>query len=84
VGSGSTSLVFAASLALRCVAAGLAYIAPPRRSRLPVRPLLPTLCLLFTPRPALQVTSTNVDMASVAPKWHLYSSEEVEAVIGRL
>ena len=49
-----------------------------------MRPLLPTLCLLFTPRPALQVTSTNVDMASVAPKWHLYSSEEVEAVIGRL
>jgi len=31
-----------------------------------------------------KVTSTNVDMASVAPEWHLYSTEEVERVIQRL
>lgn len=31
-----------------------------------------------------KVTSTNVDMAAVAPEWHLYSSEEVERVIQRL
>ena len=31
-----------------------------------------------------QVTSTNVDIARVAPKWHLYSPAEVEGVIARL
>lgn len=31
-----------------------------------------------------KVTSTNVDIASVAPKYHLYSREEVEEVIARL
>ncbi|KAI3431557.1 hypothetical protein D9Q98_004606 [Chlorella vulgaris] len=31
-----------------------------------------------------KVTSTNVDIARVAPKWHLYSPAEVEEVIGRL
>lgn len=31
-----------------------------------------------------KVTPTNVDIASVAPKWHLYTPAEVEAVIGRL
>jgi 20S proteasome subunit alpha 5 len=31
-----------------------------------------------------KVTSTNVDMAAVAPEWHLYSTEEVERVIQRL
>ena len=31
-----------------------------------------------------QVTATNVDIASVAPKWHLYAPEEVEEVIARL
>ncbi|GAB4813319.1 hypothetical protein N2152v2_000365 [Parachlorella kessleri] len=31
-----------------------------------------------------KVTPTNVDIASVAPKWHLYTPEEVEAVIARL
>jgi 20S proteasome subunit alpha 5 len=30
------------------------------------------------------VTPTNVDIASVAPKYHLYSHAEVEAVIARL
>jgi len=30
------------------------------------------------------LTSTNVDIAHVAPKFHLYSIEEVEAVIARL
>lgn len=32
----------------------------------------------------LQVTSTNVDIARVAPKWHLYSPSEVEEVFARL
>jgi hypothetical protein len=32
----------------------------------------------------LQVTPTNVDIASVAPKYHLYNAAEVEAVIARL
>ena len=32
----------------------------------------------------MQVTPTNVDIASVAPKWHLYTPEEVEGVIARL
>ena len=31
-----------------------------------------------------KVTPTNVDIASVAPKWHLYTPTEVEAVIERL
>lgn len=31
-----------------------------------------------------QVTATNVDIARVAPKWHLYTPEEVEEVIARL
>jgi hypothetical protein len=32
----------------------------------------------------LQVTPTNVDISSVAPRYHLYTTEEVEAVIARL
>ena len=35
-------------------------------------------------RHLLQVTATNVDIARVAPKWHLYTVAEVEEVIGRL
>lgn len=31
-----------------------------------------------------KITPTNVDIARVAPTWHLLSTEEVEAVIGRL
>lgn len=31
-----------------------------------------------------KVTSTNVDIAKVAPTWHMYTSEEVENVIARL
>jgi 20S proteasome subunit alpha 5 len=31
-----------------------------------------------------KVTATNVDIARVAPKWHVYTKDEVEAVIGRL
>lgn len=31
-----------------------------------------------------KVTATNVDIAKVAPTWHLYTAEEVQAVIGRL
>lgn len=31
-----------------------------------------------------KVTPTNVDVASVAPKWHLYTPAEVEELIGRL
>ncbi|EFN52819.1 hypothetical protein CHLNCDRAFT_26444 [Chlorella variabilis] len=31
-----------------------------------------------------KVTATNVDIARVAPKWHLYTPEEVEEVIARL
>lgn len=31
-----------------------------------------------------KVTATNVDIARVAPKWHLYTPEEVEEVISRL
>lgn len=34
--------------------------------------------------PHRQVTATNVDIARVAPKWHLYTPEEVEEVIARL
>lgn len=30
------------------------------------------------------LTSSNVDMARVAPHFHMYSNEEVEAVISRL
>lgn len=36
------------------------------------------------PAPVVQVTSTNVDIARVAPTWHLYSPEEVEEVFVRL
>jgi hypothetical protein len=32
----------------------------------------------------VQVTPTNVDIASVAPKYHLYTKEEIEEVISRL
>lgn len=32
----------------------------------------------------LQVTATNVDIARVAPTYHLYTVDEVEGVIGRL
>ena len=31
-----------------------------------------------------KVTATNVDIAKVAPTWHLYSTEEVQAVLSRL
>ncbi|KAI8106100.1 hypothetical protein M9435_000647 [Picochlorum sp. BPE23] len=31
-----------------------------------------------------KVTSTNVDIARVAPTWHMYSQEEVEGVMDRL
>lgn len=31
-----------------------------------------------------KVTATNVDIARVAPKYHLYGTAEVEAVIARL
>jgi len=31
-----------------------------------------------------KVKATNVDIARIAPKWHLYSVEEVEEVISRL
>lgn len=31
-----------------------------------------------------KITSTNVDIASVAPKFKLYSKEEIEVVLGRL
>ena len=31
-----------------------------------------------------QVTSTNVDIARVAPKYHLYTTAEVEEVMSRL
>jgi hypothetical protein len=43
--------------------------------------LLPTRGIRET---TLQVTALNVDIASVAPKWHLYTPEEGEEVIGRL
>lgn len=33
---------------------------------------------------SVQVTSTNVDIATVAPHYHLYSQTEVEEVISRL
>ena len=33
---------------------------------------------------SLQVTPTNVDIASVAPTYHLYTKEEIEEVISRL
>jgi hypothetical protein len=57
---------------------------------------LPCLCLPTTrlpPKPCTaapaacrlpQVTATNVDIARVAPKWHLYTPAEVEEVIARL
>ncbi len=36
-------------------------------------------CVLF-----VQVTDTNVDIASVAPAYHLYSQDEIQDVISRL
>lgn len=36
------------------------------------------------PDGALQVTATNVDIASVAPTYHLYTQTEIEEVITRL
>ena len=32
----------------------------------------------------MQVTATNVDIATVAPSYHLYNQSEVEEVISRL
>ena len=32
----------------------------------------------------LQVTSTNVDIASVAPQYRLYKTDQVQSVIDRL
>ena len=32
----------------------------------------------------VQISSTNVDIASVAPKFHLYTRAELDEVIGRL
>jgi 20S proteasome subunit alpha 5 len=61
-----------------------------------VRRLDPVSCLLFqslrTPAKCLellkcylqQVTPNNVDIAKVAPNYHLYTPAEVEAVIARL
>ena len=41
-----------------------------------------------TPKPVhsriVQVTATNVDIASVAPTYHLYTKEEIEEVVSRL
>lgn len=34
--------------------------------------------------PLLQVTATNVDIAIVAPKFHLLTDEEIQEVIDRL
>jgi hypothetical protein len=47
---------------------------------------LSRLCVLVRAhaRDCAQVTATNVDIARVAPSYHLYSVEEVEAVINRL
>lgn len=33
---------------------------------------------------SLQVTSTNVDIARIAPKYHLYTEAEVQEVMSRL
>ena len=33
---------------------------------------------------SLQVTSTNVDIARIAPKYHLYTEAEVQDVMSRL
>ena len=67
-------------------------------SRMPPPPQ-PPVCLILPPNhppnppplahpthppPLLQVTATNVDIASVAPRWHLYTPFEVEEVIARL
>lgn len=32
----------------------------------------------------VQVTATNVDIACVAPTYHLYTKEEIEEVVSRL
>jgi hypothetical protein len=32
----------------------------------------------------VQISDTNVDIASLAPKFHLYSREELDEVIDRL
>ena len=48
---------------------------------------MPRKALLTRPPtylPPCQVTATNVDVARVAPKYHLYTEEEVQALIGRL
>ena len=48
-------------------------------------PCYPRQHIAFPSLPSvLQVTSTNVDIAKVAPNYHLYTSDEVEAVIARL
>ena len=59
--------------------------------RCPACVYLPPGCHLFKPCTAApaacrlpQVTATNVDIARVAPKWHLYTPAEVEEVIARL
>lgn len=41
-------------------------------------------CQLVTMVCPVQVTSTNVDIATVAPDYHLYAQSEVEEVISRL
>lgn len=47
---------------------------------------LPRLVLILklTWEGVAQVTPTNVDIASVAPQYHLYTTAEVEEVITRL
>ena len=35
-------------------------------------------------RPVTQITSTNVDIARVAPQYHLYTQAEVEEVMWRI
>jgi hypothetical protein len=49
-----------------------------QRSTSLITPCVPCVAWL------VQVTATNVDISRVAPTYHLYSVEEVEAVIGRL
>ena len=31
-----------------------------------------------------KITAVNVDIATVAPHYHLYTKEEIEAVLGRI
>lgn len=49
-----------------------------------VRPLCVILAAGRSPLYGMQVTSTNVDIATVAPDYHLYNQSEVEEVISRL